>query len=99
MEITQYQKKKLRGLSHHLKPVVMLGNAGLTEGVMNELINSLEHHELIKVRISAEDRQSRDTAIKSMCDQSGATLIQRVGNIVTLFKRNPQNTRISLKKD
>jgi len=99
MEISQYQKKKLRGLSHHLKPVVMLGNAGLTEAVMNELINSLQHHELIKVKIPTDDRQSRDALIKSMCDQSGATLIQRVGNMVTLFKRNPQNTKISLKKD
>lgn len=99
MELTESQKKKLRGLSHHLKPVVMLGSAGLTESVMNEVINSLEHHELIKIKVTTEDRHSRDAMIESICGRSGATLIQRVGSMATLFKRNPQDTKISLKKD
>ncbi|MCL0340909.1 YhbY family RNA-binding protein, partial [Escherichia coli] len=56
MNLSTKQKQHLKGLAHPLKPVVMLGNNGLTEGVLAEIEQALGHHELIKVKIASEDR-------------------------------------------
>ena len=58
MKLNNKQKQHLKGLAHPLKPVVMLGNNGLTEGVLAEIELALEHHELIKVKIAAEARET-----------------------------------------
>lgn len=86
MALTEPQKRYLRGLAHKLKPVVMLGNAGLSEGVANELDLSLEHHELIKVRVSAEDRETRDALIQALCESARCELVQRIGHIAILYR-------------
>ena len=59
MNLSTKQKQHLKGLAHPLKPVVMLGNNGLTEGVLAEIEQALEHHELIKVKIASEDRDTK----------------------------------------
>ena len=86
MALTEPQKRYLRGLAHKLKPVVMLGNAGFSEGVANELDLTLEHHELIKVRVSAEDRETRDALIREMCATAGCELVQRIGHIAVVYR-------------
>jgi RNA-binding protein len=98
MQLTDYQKKKVRRLAHNLKPVVMIGAAGLTENILREIESSLDHHELIKVRVSAEERQDRDQMINSICEKTRAELVQRIGHIAILFRRNAQKPKISLKK-
>lgn len=60
MNLSTKQKQHLKGLAHPLKPVVMLGNNGLTEGVLAEIEQALEHHELIKVKIASEDRRNKN---------------------------------------
>lgn len=59
MNLSTKQKQHLKGLAHPLKPVVLLGSNGLTEGVLAEIEQALEHHELIKVKIATEDRSVR----------------------------------------
>ena len=59
INLTAHQKRYLRGLAHSLKPVVMIGASGLTENVIAEIDASIEHHELIKVRVNATDREER----------------------------------------
>lgn len=86
MPITEPQKRHLRKLAHKLKPVVMLGNAGFSEGVANELDLALEHHELIKVKVSAEDREARDALIRNICESAGCDLVQRIGHIAILYR-------------
>ena len=86
MPLTEAQKRHLRKLAHKLKPVVMLGNAGFSEGVANELDLTLEHHELIKVRVSAEDREARDALIKAICESARCELVQRIGHIAILYR-------------
>ena len=54
MNLTTKQKQYLKGLAHNLKPVVMLGQHGLTEGVLAEIDAALNHHELIKVKVSVQ---------------------------------------------
>lgn len=86
MPLTEPQKRHLRKLAHQLKPVVMLGNAGFSEGVANELETTLEHHELIKVKVNAVDREERDALIAQMCESAGCELVQRIGHIAILYR-------------
>ncbi|MGA7801543.1 MAG: YhbY family RNA-binding protein [Gammaproteobacteria bacterium] len=96
MALTERQKRHLRGLGHGLKPVVIIGGAGLTEAVHRELELSLAHHELLKVRVNAGDRAERERMIGELCGRTGAELVQRVGHVALIFKRNRDRPRVSL---
>ncbi len=88
MNLNEHQKKFLRGRGHQLKPLIMVGDAGLSDSVLAEYESTLDHHELIKVRVRVGDRDARDEIIKNLCDVSSAQLIQRVGNVALLFRQN-----------
>ena len=96
--LTEHQKKHLRGLGHRLKPVVLIGEAGLSEGVRAEFEQTLEHHELIKIKVRVGDRGERDRLIEDLCATGGAELVQRIGNTALLFRRNPEQSKIILPK-
>jgi RNA-binding protein len=81
-------KKKLRAEAHTLKPVVMIGQSGLTSGVLAELDQALNTHELLKVRIRAE-RDVRKLITEKICADSGAELIQSIGQIAVIYRLNP----------
>ena len=72
MQLSTSQKKHLRGLAHKLKPVVTIGDKGLSPGVMEEYRNALDHHELIKVRIRAGDRDDPARAREQAGSVGGA---------------------------
>jgi RNA-binding protein len=87
------QNRQLRALkqrAHHLKPVVLLGAAGLTAAVLAEIEQALEHHELIKVRLTGPDRDARDAQARTIVEQTGAAMVQRIGNIAILYRGNPE---------
>jgi len=88
MHLTEHQKKFLRGLGHHLKPLVMVGESGLSDAVLAEFESTLAHHELVKVRVRVGDREARDAIIDAMCRQCGARLVQRIGNVALIFRPN-----------
>ncbi len=90
MPLSNKQKKFLRRLAHDRKPVVMIASAGLSDTVMTELDQALNHHELIKVNVRVGDRDARDQIITDTCDRCGADLIQRIGNIATLYRPAPE---------
>ena len=90
------QKASLRGIAHKLKPVVMIGAAGLSENVFAALEEALDHHELVKIKISAGDREVREQIIDQLLEKSAAEKIQRVGNMLTLFRRNKEAPVIKL---
>lgn len=94
MALSETQKKYLRGLGHALKPVIRIGDAGLSDGVMTELESTLGHHELIKVGIRVGDRDLRDRLIAELCSASGAELVQRIGNVALLYRENPDRQGI-----
>lgn len=81
-------KKKLKSEAHSLKPVVMIGQSGLTDAVLAEIELALDHHELIKIKIRAE-RDERKLISEKICTQSGAELIQSIGQIVVIYRLNP----------
>jgi len=86
MPLTKTQVRHLRGIGHTLKPVVIIGGGGLSDGVIAELNQSLEHHELMKVRVNAEDRDGRDELIEQICAAARCELVQRVGHIALLYR-------------
>ncbi|RMG50686.1 MAG: ribosome assembly RNA-binding protein YhbY [Gammaproteobacteria bacterium] len=96
MPLSESQKKHLRGLAHKLRPFVMVGQQGLRESVHEELEQALTAHELVKVKVAVGDRTARDAVIRQLCEQSGAELVQRIGNMAVLFRRNPKKPRIEL---
>lgn len=87
--ISKRDKTLLRQKGHRLKPVVMIGQNGLTESVLRELDLSLNHHELLKVKIAGAEREDRDALIARMCEQMSAELIQRIGNIALIYRKAP----------
>jgi RNA-binding protein len=90
MIITVKQKHWLRAQAHHLKPVVTLGQAGLTEAVLAELETALDHHELLKVKVGGADREERDAIVRTIAGRTGSELIQRIGNTATFYRANPR---------
>ena len=87
MPLTSKQKRHLRGLAHPLKPVVMIGNNGITEGVITELNERIAHHELLKVRISGQDRAERLKMAEELCKQSNSECVATIGHIAVLYRR------------
>ena len=96
MELSVPQKKFLRGLAHQLKPVIMIGDAGLTAAVLEEFSHTIDHHELIKVRVRAADRDTRDAIIRDLCVRGSAELVTRIGNVALIYRRNEDRPGISL---
>ena len=94
LTLTNPQKRHLKALAHARKPIIIIGDKGMTPAVLHETLLALDHHELIKIRVNAEDRATREAMIEEVCATSGATLVQRVGHIATLFRRNPEAPRI-----
>ncbi len=81
-------KKTLKAQAHALKPVVMIGQAGLTEAVLAEINIALISHELIKIKIRAE-KDERDAMGDAICEKTGASLVQFIGQIAVIYKARP----------
>ncbi|QGG79460.1 ribosome assembly RNA-binding protein YhbY [Litorivicinus lipolyticus] len=86
--LTASQRKQFRSIGHQLNPVVMVADKGLSEGVMDELERALSDHELIKVRLRAP-RDVRSEWQQGLVDQTKAEIVQSIGQIVLLYRRNP----------
>tara|TARA_B100001013_G_C24615125_1_gene444850 strand:- start:251 stop:547 length:297 start_codon:yes stop_codon:yes gene_type:complete len=92
------QKKYLRKLGHKLKPVVFIGNSGLSESVLTELFSTINHHELIKIKIKASNRIIRDQIIDEICKKTSTQLVTQIGGIALIYKKNPETPKIKLPK-
>ncbi|MDO4431348.1 MAG: ribosome assembly RNA-binding protein YhbY [Lonepinella koalarum] len=86
LTLTTKQKQFLKGLAHHLNPVVMLGNNGLTEGVLAEIDNALSHHELIKVKVAGADRETKQLIIDAILRETQSTAVQTIGHILVIYR-------------
>jgi RNA-binding protein len=82
------EKKQLRAIAHNLNPVIIVGDKGLSEGLLEELDRALEQHELIKVKLSSNDRDFRAQATNELCEKSGAVLVQVIGKVAILLRRS-----------
>ncbi len=88
MPLTQEQKKQYKSIGHHLKPVLTVADNGLTEGVLAELERALGDHELIKIKVNILDRESRLEAIAELCKAGKAELVQIIGKMALLYRKN-----------
>lgn len=86
MPLSIAEKKRFRRIGHELKPVVLTGGQGLTEGILAETDRALEDHELIKVRVNGEDREQRAEAMQLIASHCKAQVVQIIGKIVLLYR-------------
>lgn len=90
------QKKHLRTLGHHLKPIVTISERGITEGVAMELERALEDHELIKIRLATPDPATRKLLAESLCSMHTAELVHQIGKVALLYRpAKTPNPRLS----
>lgn len=95
MNLNSMQKRYLRGLAHHINPVVMVGDKGLTDNVMAEIQTALDHHELIKVKLRS-DRDTRAAQSRQIASTCQAEVIQQIGQVSSFFRRNPKKPVIEI---
>ena len=96
MSLSKNQIKFLRGMCHDLKPVVMLGQKGLSDAVLNELEIALDHHELVKIKLSVDDRDTRKQLTDDICQHCQAELVQAIGKTISIYRLNPEKAIIAL---
>ena len=94
MSLSEKQKKHLRRLAHPLHPIVMLGNAGLTDAVVAELDRALTDHELVKVSARVGKRKERNASLEELARRTSALLVQRVGHVGVFYRRCKRLVRI-----
>ncbi|SET87812.1 ribosome assembly RNA-binding protein YhbY [Stigmatella erecta] len=92
MPLTGKQRRALRAEGHHLEPVVIVGQSGVTEGVLGAITQALNDHELIKVKIN-EGPGTRQEAATSLAEGTGSELVQLLGRTVLLFKKRPEDSK------
>ena len=88
MKLTTKQKKTLKGLAHPLTPFAQAGKEGVTDKFIEEVLRTLNDHELIKVKISADDRGDFKELAQDICEKTGATLVDTIGRMAIVFKES-----------
>jgi len=94
--LTSAQTRFLRGQAHDLKALLQTGGKGVTPAFLAELDEVLERHELVKVKVAAEDRETRDAMIGEITAQTGAALVQRIGHVAVLYRPSKEKRQIVL---
>ncbi|MCQ4313042.1 YhbY family RNA-binding protein [Pseudomonas stutzeri] len=90
MPLTNEQKKQYKSIGHHLKPVLIVSENGLTEGVQAELERALSDHELIKVQLRITERDDRRAVMEELCKVGGCELVQAIGKMALVYRKNPK---------
>jgi len=98
-QLSEKQKKYLRGLAHGRDPIIMIGSAGLSPAVAKEFETALGAHELVKVKARVGDREQRDTIFVGLAEQSGSSLVQRIGNVGVFYRQHKDKPKIILPGD
>ena len=95
MTLTGKQKNYLRGIAHNLNPVVMLGNKGLTDAVMNEIELALDQHELIKIKLPGNDKAEKVALLALITTKSNSVPVQLIGRVGVIY-RVSENIKIAI---
>jgi len=96
MPLSRPQIKYLVSLAHNLKPVIMIGQNGVTENILKELEIALDFHELVKIKIAGEDKENRLEMIEQLTRASSAEAVQKIGKTLSLYRRNNKKPKIEL---
>lgn len=87
MELTERQRKYLRGRGHALNPVLLVGQHGMTPAVIAEAKRALHDHELIKVKFRGAGRDARDAGLTELATATESILVHRIGHTALYYKR------------
>ncbi|MBD7976235.1 MULTISPECIES: YhbY family RNA-binding protein [Pseudomonas] len=93
MALSQEQKKQFKSIGHHLKPVLIVADNGLSEGVLAELERALADHELIKIQFRIAERDDRHAVIVELCQAANCELVQSIGKMALVYRKNPNANR------
>lgn len=88
MKLNSKQISHLRGLAHSLNPVVMIGNAGLTENILKEIDLNLNAHKLIKVQVAVDDREARKAMYLAIAEQTQAIAVHQIGKQLVFYRQS-----------
>lgn len=99
LTLAPVQRRDLKAKAHHLEPVVLVGDAGITPTVLREIDVSLKSHQLIKIRVHGDDRDARLRMIGEISEALGASLVQHVGKVLVMFRpKSPEKAEKQLPK-
>ncbi|MEW8030472.1 MAG: ribosome assembly RNA-binding protein YhbY [Candidatus Thiodiazotropha sp.] len=93
MSLTAAQNRALKKLAHDLKPVVIVGQHGLSDNVLNEIDTTLNTHELIKVKLAGADKEDRKELSNDIVEQLTAELVQIIGRVAIFYRPNPKKKK------
>jgi len=96
MKLTNNQKKHLRSLAHDLRPIVMVGQHGLSDAVLAELESTMAKHELLKIKVRASDRGEKQEIVDKILSFSKAALVQVIGSVLVIYRPFDENPSIIL---
>jgi RNA-binding protein len=91
MNLNKKQIQYLKGVAHSLKPIVLLGNNGLTEAVVAEIDFALNHHELIKVKIPTDNKETKGLIVEAICRETNSTKIQVIGKTLIIYRQSEEH--------
>ncbi|MBF6057298.1 MULTISPECIES: ribosome assembly RNA-binding protein YhbY [Thiomicrorhabdus] len=97
-KLSANQKKYLRSIAHNINPMIIIGANGVTDSLMAELESTLAHHELLKIKMNAADRDDRQTITDYIIKQTGALLVQSVGKTCVIY-RQKEKTELPLPRN
>ncbi len=86
LNLTVTQRLELKARAHALKPIVIIGNAGLTPSVLDEIERSLKSHDLLKIRVMNDDREAREAMLQEVCEQLNAGPVQHIGKMLVVYR-------------
>lgn len=92
------ERKLLKARAHALRPVVTLGSERLSAAVLREIEISLKAHDLIKIRVTGDDREARAALLGEICSRTGASPVQHIGKILIVYRENPEPAAPAAKK-
>jgi len=83
-------RKSLRGVAHHLDPIISVSARGITDGIIDETERALSDHELIKVKVFSSERSSRVEVASALADATSSIVLQQIGKVAVLYRHNPK---------
>ena len=96
MKLTNNQKKHLRSLAHDLRPIVMVGQNGLSDAVLAELESTMPKHELLKIKVRVNNHEEKQKIVDEIINFSSAALVQVIGGVLVIYRPFDENPSIIL---
>ena len=95
-ELAGWKKQYLRGLAHHLKPLVQIGKFGVTDKLVAAIEKALDDHELVKIKFIGF-KDEKDELTKKISVEVRAEVVGLIGNVLTVYRKNHDKEKSKIK--